>query len=165
MKIRNLSSRSSWDSLNSEFEMIASNPSCKHELPLGQCSFCKEAPFGIYEIGFKTKYGHAFHNWQECPLIEEGQKFAVSRGGEATEVVNVSWSSALQDLQPCEWCCALYYTKGEFNEECLVIVNDKPVSGKILKSRYVTTRAREFQVYFPESGEIWFFPGDKVKIL
>lgn len=142
--------------------MTASNSSCIHELPLGQCAFCKEVPFGIHEIGFKTKHGRAFHNWNTCPLISDGQNFAVSRGGEASEIVNVTWSSGLQDLQPCEWCCGLYYTKGENLEECMVTINEVATRAKIVKSRYIDSRVREYQIYLPESGEIWFFPGDQV---
>lgn len=137
--------------------------SCIHELPVGQCGFCKELPFGINKVGFKTKHGHAFHNWNPCVNLEVGQNFAVSRGGEATEIINVTWSSSLQNLQPCEWCCALYYSGEESLDECHVYVDKEKRKAKIVTSRYVNRNEREYQIYFPESGEIWFAPGSQIE--
>lgn len=136
--------------------------SCIHELPEGQCGFCKEVPFGIYSVGFKTQHGNAFHNWKDCYTIEKGQSFAVSRGGVATEIISVTWSSSLQNLQPCEWCCALFYTGGELPDNCLVEIEGKEVNAKIIKSRYVRRNEWEYQIFLPETGEIWFFPKDRI---
>ena len=135
---------------------------CIHELPEGQCGFCKEVPFGIHSVGFKTQHGNAFHNWKDCYTIEKGQSLAVSRGGDASETTSVTWSSSLQDLQPCEWCCALFYTKGELPDECLVLIDKKQYRGKIVKNRYVRRNEWEYQIYLPETGEIWFFPEEGI---
>lgn len=135
---------------------------CIHELPEGQCGFCKEVPFGINNVGFKTQFGRAFHNWKDCVNLEDGQHFAESRGGVATEIVSVTWSSSLQNLQPCEWCCALFYTKGEFTNECLVQIEGKKVKAAIVNRRYVRRNEWEYQIYVYDTGEIWFSPEDKI---
>lgn len=142
--------------------MTETNSCSTHELPIGQCVFCRAIPFGINKVGFKTKHGCAFHNWNPCANLEGGQNFAVSRGGEATEIVKVTWASSLQDLQPCEWCCALFYTKEIISEECLVLIDKKQQKAKIVTSRYVSRNEREYQIYLPETGDVWLFPGSQI---
>jgi hypothetical protein len=94
--------------------------------------------------------------------MEDGQNFAVSRGGVATEIVSVTWSSSLQNLQPCEWCCSLFYTKGEYTNECLVQIEGKKLKAAIVNSRYVRRNEWEYQIYVYDTGEIWFSPEDKI---
>jgi hypothetical protein len=136
---------------------------CIHEFPLGQCGYCKEIPFGINGVGFRTKYGNAFHNWKNCEYLESGQSFAVSRGGEATDIDTITWSAASDGFYPCEWCCALFYTKGIGLEDCIIMTSDGEKFAKIVKDRYRTRSIREYQIYYPESGELEILTNQYVK--
>lgn len=127
---------------------------CIHDFLLGECGYCKEMPFGLKDVVYRTTYGKAFHNWNNCEYLESGQKFAESKGGSATEIISITWSSASHDLYPCEWCCALFYSKGEDLEDCLVTINGGQKPAKIVKDRYLGKNIREFQVYFPETDEV-----------
>jgi hypothetical protein len=127
---------------------------CIHDFLLGECGYCKELPFGLNGVVYRTTYGKAFHNWNNCEYLESGQKFAESKGGSATDIISITWSSASQNLYPCEWCCALFYSKGEDLEDCLVTVNGGQKPAKIVKDRYLGKNIREFQIYFPETNEI-----------
>ena len=127
---------------------------CIHDLVLGECGFCKETPFGLNGIVYRTSFGKAFHNWNNCEYLESGQKFAESKGGSSTEITSITWSSANSTLYTCEWCCALFYSKGIDLEDCLVTVLDGQKPGKIVKDRYLGKNFREFQIYFPETNEI-----------
>jgi hypothetical protein len=108
----------------------------------------------LNQIVFRTKFGKAFHNWNNCEYLESGQKFAESKGGLSTSINSITISAALQDLYPCEWCCALYYSRGENLEDCLVTLNETSKPAKILKERYLGKNIREFQVYYPDTNEI-----------
>jgi hypothetical protein len=127
---------------------------CIHELGPGQCAFCREVPFGIESTVFKTSYGKAYHNWNNCEYLESGQKFAESKGGNATEIVPVPWSKVAQDMYPCEWCCALFYAKNTELEDCIVDEGSISRPGKIVKDRYLGRKFREYIIFFPESGDI-----------
>ena len=127
---------------------------CIHELPRGQCSYCRELPFGINKMVHRTGFGNAFHNWPNCEYLESGQKFAESRGKEISDVVTVSWSEVSQKLYPCEWCCALYYSQGKNLMDCLVDNGHDLRPGKIVADRYLGRNMKEYQIYYPESGEI-----------
>lgn len=136
---------------------------CIHEFPSGQCGYCKEPPFGINAVGFRTKHGHAFHNWKNCEYLESGQSFAVSRGGEASGIDSLTWSAASDGFYPCEWCCALYYTKGVGLEDCIVMTGEGDKPAKIVKERYLSRSIREYQIYFPDSGELEILTNQYVK--
>jgi hypothetical protein len=127
---------------------------CIHDFPKGQCGYCVEIPFGINNVGYKTQFGNAFHNWNNCEYLVSGQEFAVSRGGNATEISTITWSASLQNLYPCEWCCALFYSKGKDLADCLVTTPNGEVPAKIIKDRYMGKNMREFQIYFPDSGDV-----------
>ncbi len=105
-------------------------------------------------VVYRTTYGKAFHNWNNCEYLESGQKFAESKGGSATEIFTITWSAANENLYPCEWCCALYYSKGMNLEDCMVTFSGGQKPAKIVKDRYLGKNIREFQIYFPESNEI-----------
>jgi len=127
---------------------------CVHDFLTGECGYCKEMPFGLKDVVYRTTFGKAFHNWDNCEYLESGQKFAESKGGSATEILSITWSSASQNLYPCEWCCALFYSKGQDLEDCLITINGGQKPAKIVKDRYLGKNIREFQVYFPETGEV-----------
>lgn len=127
---------------------------CIHDLLPGECGFCKDLPFGLNGVVYRTTFGKAFHNWNNCEYLEDGQKFAESKGGAATEIIPTTWSSANQSLYPCEWCCALFYSRGVDLEDCLVTTNSGQVPAKIVKDRYLGRNIRQFQIYFPETNEI-----------
>jgi hypothetical protein len=127
---------------------------CIHDFYVGECGYCVDMPFGLNEVVFRTTFGKAFHNWKNCEYLESGQKFAESKGGLATEILPITWSSASQNLYPCEWCCALFYSKGEDLEDCLITINGGQKLAKIVRDRYLGKNIREFQVYFPETGEV-----------
>ncbi len=127
---------------------------CIHDFAPGQCGYCKSLPFGLNNVGFRTKFGKVFHNWSNCEFLADGQKFAESQGGVASDINNVTWSSAIETLTPCEWCCALYYSKGENLEECLIETSGGSLPAKIVKDRYLGKNVKEFQIYFPDTGEI-----------
>jgi hypothetical protein len=125
---------------------------CIHDFLPGQCSYCRDIPFGLNSPVFRTQY--AFHNWSNCEYLESGQNFAISKGGNATEIVSITLTAAFEKLYPCEWCCALYYSKGIDLEDCLVFNSEGSKPAKIIRDRYIGKNMREFQIYFPESGEI-----------
>jgi hypothetical protein len=127
---------------------------CIHELAMGECAHCKEIPFGMNAIVFRTTFGKAFHNWDNCEDLESGQKFAESKGGSPTEIFGITYSAGSQELYPCEWCCALYYSKGLNLEDCIVTLNSREKPAKIVKDRYLSKNLRRYQIYFPESNEI-----------
>lgn len=127
---------------------------CIHDFLVGECGYCQELPFGLNSVVYRTTFGKAFHNWNNCEYLESGQKFAESKGGSATDIISITWSSASQNLYPCEWCCALFYSKGLDLEDCLVTVNGSQKPAKIVKDRYLGKNIREFQIYFPETNEI-----------
>jgi len=127
---------------------------CIHDFLQGECGYCLETPFGLNGVVYRTTFGKAFHNWNNCEYLESGQKFAESKGGSSTEIIPITWSLANANLYPCEWCCALFYSKGLDLEDCLVTVNGSQKPAKIVKDRYLGKNIREFQVYFPESNEI-----------
>jgi hypothetical protein len=127
---------------------------CIHDFAPGQCGYCKETPFGLTDVVFKSRYGTAFHIWKECEYLESGQKFAESKGGTASEITPILLTEATEKLYPCEWCCALYYTKGEDLEDCLITKPEGTRPAKIVKHRYLGRNMREYQIYYPETGEI-----------
>lgn len=127
---------------------------CIHELGPGECAFCRELPFGIESTVFRTSFGKAFHNWDNCEYLESGQKFAESRGGASTDVIPVRWASVANEMYPCEWCCALSYTQNQELEECLVEDESSSRVGKIVKDRYLGRKLREYIIFFPDSGDI-----------
>ncbi len=136
---------------------------CIHELGPGECAFCRELPFGIESTVFRTSFGKAFHNWDNCEYLESGQKFAESRGGTSTEIIPVRWASVANDMYPCEWCCALSYTQNQELEECLVESNSVSRVGKIVKDRYLGKKLREYIILFPDSGDIEVVKGRYIK--
>ena len=127
---------------------------CIHEMATGECGYCKETPFGLKEVVYRTSFGKAFHIWNNCEYLEDGQKFAESKGGTATEIIAITYSAASLNLYPCEWCCALYYSKGIDLEDCMVNSNGGERTAKIVKDRYLGRNMREFQIYFQETEEI-----------
>jgi hypothetical protein len=136
---------------------------CIHELESGQCAYCKDIPFGIESVVYKTQFGKAFHNWNNCEYLEAGQKFAESKGGNSSEILPIAWSKASQDLYPCEWCCALYYERNSKLEDCLIEDDFSSRPGKIVKDRYLGRKIREYIIYFPESGDIEVVNGRYIK--
>lgn len=136
---------------------------CIHEFLPGQCGLCVDIPFGITETVYITKHGRAFHIWKDCEYLDAGQKFAVSKGGTATEIISMTWRSANSDHYPCEWCCALYYTKGQNLEECLIVNNEGEIPACIVKDRYVGKNIREFQIFYPETDELEILTNRYVK--
>jgi hypothetical protein len=136
---------------------------CIHDFLIGECAYCKGTPFGMNEVVYRTTFGKAFHNWKNCEYLESGQKFAESKGGNATEVISIPFSAASENLYPCEWCCALFYSKGLGLEDCLVILSEGQVPAKIVKDRYLGRNIREFQIYFPETNEIEILTSRYVK--
>lgn len=127
---------------------------CIHDFAFDECGYCKATPFGINPVVYRTSFGKAFHNWNNCEYLESGQKFAESKGGSSSDIIPITFSAAIQNLYPCEWCCALYYSKGLNLEDCMVSVNGSDKPAKIVKDRYLGKNIREFQIYFPESNEI-----------
>ena len=136
---------------------------CIHELGPGECAFCREVPFGIESTVFRTSFGKAFHNWDNCEYLESGQKFAESRGGTSTDIIPVRWASVANEMYPCEWCCALSYTQNQELEECLVESNSESRVGKIVKDRYLGRKLREYIILFPDSGDIQVVSGIYIK--
>lgn len=136
---------------------------CIHELGPGECAFCRELPFGIELTVFRTSFGKAFHNWDNCEYLESGQKFAESRGGASTDVIPVRWASVANEMYPCEWCCALSYTQNQELEECLVQDELSSRVGKIVKDRYLGRKLREYIILFPDSGDIEVVSGRYIK--
>lgn len=84
---------------------------CIHELPIGQCSHCKEAPFGINKIVYVTKGGLALHNDPKCETLSSGQDEADSKGLEIHPITPVGWAEAFNSRRPCRNCCPNYKTK------------------------------------------------------
>ena len=127
---------------------------CIHDFIFEECGYCKEIPFGLNEVVYRTTFGKAFHNWRNCEYLESGQKFAESRGGASSEIRSTTWTAANENLYPCEWCCALFYSRGVGLEDCMVNLDGTQKPGKIVKDRYLGKNLREFQVYFPETNEV-----------
>lgn len=136
---------------------------CVHELGPGECAYCREVPYGIEPTVFRTRFGKAFHNWDNCEYLESGQKFAESRGGTPTEILPVGWSKISSELYPCEWCCALFYAQNQDLEDCLVEDESNSRIGKIVKDRYLGRKLREYIILFPESGDIEVVKGRYIK--
>jgi hypothetical protein len=136
---------------------------CVHEMLPGQCSYCVDIPFGITETIFITALGRAFHIWENCEYLESGQQFAVSRGGVAGEIFQKTWRAVADTHYPCEWCCALFYSKGINLEECMISDPNGEKPGRIVKSRYLGRNMKEFQIYYPETGELEILSNRYVK--
>jgi hypothetical protein len=136
---------------------------CIHELGPGECAYCREVPFGIEATVFRTRYGKAYHNWDNCEYLESGQKFAKSRGGTPTEILPVSWSKVANEMYPCEWCCALFYAQNQDLEDCIVEDETSSRVGKIVKDRYLGRKLREYIILFPDSGDIEVVLGRYIK--
>lgn len=136
---------------------------CVHELGPGECAYCREVPYGIESTVFRTRFGKAFHNWENCEYLESGQKFAESRGGTPSDILPVSWSKISTEMYPCEWCCALFYARNQDLEDCLVEDESTTRVGKIVKDRYLGRKLREYIILFPDSGEIEVVKGRYIK--
>lgn len=136
---------------------------CVHELGPGECAYCREVPYGIESTVFRTRFGKAFHNWENCEYLESGQKFAESRGGTPSDILPVSWSKISTEMYPCEWCCALFYARNQDLEDCLVEDESTSRVGKIVKDRYLGRKLREYIILFPDSGEIEVVKGRYIK--
>jgi hypothetical protein len=67
---------------------------CIHELPIAQCSHCKEAPFGINKIVYVTKGGLALHNYPKCETLSSGQDEADAKGMEIHPINPFGWLMA-----------------------------------------------------------------------
>ena len=145
-----------------EIELIV-DTRCIHDFIEGQCGICIPLPFGISETVYVSKHGRAFHIWDNCEYLEAGQKFAESKGGHSTEILSITWKNAFQNHYPCEWCCALYYSKGKNLEECLVQSPEGEVPAHIVKHRYIGRNMREFQIYYEDSGELEILTNRVVK--
>lgn len=78
---------------------------CIHELPIGQCSFCKAPPSGVNKTVYVTKGGLAFHNSPKCRTLLEGQKEAESKGMDTHPIEPIGWSVAYAERRPCRNCC------------------------------------------------------------
>ena len=85
--------------------------SCIHELPLGQCSHCKEAPPGINKVVYVTKGGLALHNDPKCETLNTGQDEADSKGLNIHPINPVGWAEAFNSRRSCRNCCPNYKTK------------------------------------------------------
>ena len=84
---------------------------CIHELPIGQCSHCKEAPIGINKIVYVTKGGLALHNDAKCETLNSGQDEADSKGLNIQPIKPVGWAEAFNSRRPCRNCCPDFKTK------------------------------------------------------
>lgn len=79
---------------------------CRHELPVGQCDYCRALPPGVLPRGYRTRGGRAYHNDQHCQWLLEGQVQSARQGKNTHDIVQVSWHAVdPAELQPCEWCC------------------------------------------------------------
>ncbi len=79
---------------------------CRHELPPGQCDYCRMLPSGVLPRGFRTRGGRAYHNDARCTWLLEGQRQSARQGKNTHDVVAVAWHAVDPgELQPCEWCC------------------------------------------------------------
>ena len=136
---------------------------CIHELGPGECAYCREVPYGIESTVFRTRFGKAFHNWDNCEYLESGQKFAELRGGTPSDILPVSWSKISTEMYPCEWCCALFYARNQDLEDCLVEDESTSRVGKIVKDRYLGRKLREYIILFPDSGDIEVVKGRYIK--
>lgn len=81
---------------------------CIHELPLGQCTFCKSPPVGVNRIVYTTKGGLAFHNDFKCRTLLEGQLEAESKGLNVHPISPLGWADAFAGRRPCRNCCPDY---------------------------------------------------------
>jgi len=84
---------------------------CIHELPIGQCSHCKEAPIGINKVVYVTKGGLALHNDPKCETLNSGQDEADSKGLNIHPIYPVGWAEAFNSRRPCRNCCPDFKTK------------------------------------------------------
>ena len=84
---------------------------CIHELPIGQCSHCKEAPIGINKVVYVTKGGIALHNDPKCETLNSGQDEADSKGLNIHPITPVGWAEAFNARRPCRNCCPNFRTK------------------------------------------------------
>ncbi|WP_347567312.1 ribonuclease HI [Nocardia sp. AG03] len=79
---------------------------CRHELPLGQCDYCRALPPGVLARGFRTAGGRAYHNDPDCEWLRAGQQQSERAGHNLNDIVPVAWQAVdPTELQPCEWCC------------------------------------------------------------
>ena len=81
---------------------------CIHEIPMGQCSHCKNPPTGINRIVYLTKGGLAFHNDPKCETLKSGQDEADLKGLEIHPINPVGWAVAFHERRPCRNCCPDY---------------------------------------------------------
>ncbi|MEV0294187.1 ribonuclease HI [Nocardia sp. NPDC050710] len=79
---------------------------CRHELPPGQCDYCRALPTGVLSRGYRTRGGRAYHNDSRCKWLLDGQAQSGRQGKNIHDIVPVPWHSVdPTELQPCEWCC------------------------------------------------------------
>jgi hypothetical protein len=81
---------------------------CIHELPMGQCSHCKNPPEGINKIVYVTKGGLAFHNNAKCETLHSGQDEADAKGLQIHPINPIGWAEAFASRGPCRNCCPDY---------------------------------------------------------
>jgi hypothetical protein len=83
------------------------NELCLHELPTGQCSYCKVPPNGINKVVYVTAGGTSFHNIPYCATLKTGQDEAEALGMETHPIINTR--------KACRNCCSDFMRKDNGN--------------------------------------------------
>jgi hypothetical protein len=79
---------------------------CLHDLPVGQCSHCKQPPHGIYKVVYVTAGGTSFHNIPYCATLKTGQDEAEALGLEIHPINPIGWAEAFNTRKACRNCCS-----------------------------------------------------------
>ncbi len=77
---------------------------CPHEMPRGQCSYCKPPPNGLPQHVWITEGGQTFHSNASCPALRDGQDYAERLGMQIHPIVRGSVYEAISSRGQCTAC-------------------------------------------------------------
>ena len=136
---------------------------CVHELLPGQCAICIKPPWGINTIVYTTKGGNCFHNWSECTYLETGQNYAYSQGMNNHMINPVQWSAVRDRRDPCKWCCAIYLSSENKQENCKANINNVWTDAIFIKYTVNSAKHKINQILVPGTGVVYFLLDSKIK--
>ena len=140
-----------------------SNQRCIHDLIIGQCSHCMKPPWGINPIVYTTKGGDSFHNWSECTYLASVQDNAYSQGMNNHPINPIQWSAVQDSRSPCQWCCAIYLSSEDKQENCKANINNVWTDAIFIKYTVNSAKDKINQILVPETGVVYFLLDSKIK--